>query len=48
MRDTYLKSCHRVNDSLCPIFRLGDMVREAGENFHEIGVEVRSSDINCP
>lgn len=44
MNATYLKSCHRVNDSLCPIFRLGDMVREAGENFHEMAVEVRSPD----
>lgn len=44
MSTTYLKSCHRGNDSLCPIFRLGDMVREAGENFHEMAVEVRSPD----
>lgn len=43
MNDTYLKGCDRVTDSLCPIFRLGDMVREAGENFHEMAVEVRSS-----
>ncbi|TNM90076.1 hypothetical protein fugu_004310 [Takifugu bimaculatus] len=39
MSDTYLKNCHRENDSLCPIFRLGDMVREAGENFQEMAVE---------
>uniref|UniRef100_A0A674PPF2 P2X purinoceptor n=1 Tax=Takifugu rubripes TaxID=31033 RepID=A0A674PPF2_TAKRU len=39
MSDTYLKNCHRKNDSLCPIFRLGDMVREAGENFQEMAVE---------
>lgn len=44
MSATYLKSCHRINNSLCPIFRLGDMVREAGENFHEMAVEVRSPD----
>lgn len=42
MSATYLKNCQRVNDSLCPIFRLGDMVREAGENFREMAVEVSS------
>lgn len=40
MTDSYLKSCHRGNDSLCPIFRLGDIVREAGEKFPEMAVEV--------
>lgn len=44
MSATYLKNCQRVNDSLCPIFRLGDMVREAGENFREMAVEVSSPD----
>uniref|UniRef100_H3DH48 P2X purinoceptor n=1 Tax=Tetraodon nigroviridis TaxID=99883 RepID=H3DH48_TETNG len=39
MSATYLKSCQRVNDSLCPIFRLGDMVREAGESFRDMAVE---------
>lgn len=48
MSDTYLKNCHRENDTLCPIFRLGDMVREAGENFQEMAVEVRSSDFEYP
>lgn len=48
MSDTYLKNCHRENDTLCPIFRLGDMVREAGENFQEMAVEVRSSDFKYP
>lgn len=45
MSAAYLKTCHRGNDSLCPIFRLGDVVREAGENFHEMAVEVRSPDL---
>lgn len=40
MSSAYLRSCHRANDSLCPIFRLGDMVREAGENFSKMAVEV--------
>lgn len=40
MNGAYLSSCQRVNDSLCPIFRLGDIVREAGEKFSEMAVEV--------
>uniref|UniRef100_UPI003AADB00A P2X purinoceptor 7 n=1 Tax=Centroberyx gerrardi TaxID=166262 RepID=UPI003AADB00A len=39
MNDAYLKSCQRSNDSLCPIFRLGDIVQEARENFSEMAVE---------
>nr|XP_020514182.1 P2X purinoceptor 4-like [Labrus bergylta] len=39
MNDAYLRSCDRRNDSLCPIFRLGDLVREAGEKFSEMSVE---------
>ena len=42
MTDSYLKSCHRRNDSLCPIFRLGDVVQEAGEKFPEMAIEVGS------
>lgn len=40
MNDAYLRSCQRGNDSLCPIFRLGDIVREAGEKFPEMAIEV--------
>ncbi|XP_070760675.1 P2X purinoceptor 7 [Enoplosus armatus] len=39
MNDAYLRSCHRGNDSLCPIFRLGDIVQEAGEKFSDMAVE---------
>ncbi|XP_033474668.1 P2X purinoceptor 7 isoform X2 [Epinephelus lanceolatus] len=39
MNDAYLRSCHRGNDSLCPIFRLGDVVREAGEKFSVMAIE---------
>ncbi|XP_062237342.1 P2X purinoceptor 7 isoform X1 [Platichthys flesus] len=39
MNEAYLRSCQRVNDSLCPIFRLGDMVREAGEKFSDMALE---------
>ncbi|XP_069580288.1 P2X purinoceptor 7 [Brachyistius frenatus] len=39
MNEAYLKSCRRGNDSLCPIFRLGDVVREAGEKFSQMAVE---------
>ncbi|CAB1414184.1 unnamed protein product [Pleuronectes platessa] len=43
MNHAYLRSCQRENDSLCPIFRLGDMVREAGEKFSDLAVEVRTT-----
>ncbi|XP_054630750.1 P2X purinoceptor 7 isoform X2 [Dunckerocampus dactyliophorus] len=39
MNDSYLRICQRANDSLCPIFRLGDVVREAGENFSHMAME---------
>ncbi|KAL4660337.1 P2X purinoceptor 4-like [Arapaima gigas] len=41
MNESYLKSCsyNRHSDPLCPIFRLGDIVQEAKENFTEMAVE---------
>ncbi|XP_056275872.1 P2X purinoceptor 7 [Pseudoliparis swirei] len=39
MNDGYLRSCQRDKDSLCPIFRLGDIVREAGEKFSDMAIE---------
>ncbi|KAM9743487.1 P2X purinoceptor 7 isoform 1-T1 [Menidia menidia] len=39
MNDAYLRSCHWGSDPLCPIFRLGDVVREAGEQFSSMAVE---------
>lgn len=39
MTESYLRTCDRRKDRLCPIFRLGDIVREAGENFQELAVE---------
>ncbi|XP_078277765.1 P2X purinoceptor 4a isoform X2 [Rhinoraja longicauda] len=38
---SYLKVCrfHPKIDPFCPIFTLGDMVREAGENFQELSVQ---------
>ncbi|XP_054467113.1 P2X purinoceptor 7 [Anoplopoma fimbria] len=39
MNEGYLKSCQRDKDPLCPIFRLGDVVRDAGEKFSEMAVE---------
>ncbi|XP_064210286.1 P2X purinoceptor 7 [Anguilla rostrata] len=41
MTDKYLKSCtfNRLTDPFCPKFRLGDIVREAKENFSEMAVE---------
>uniref|UniRef100_A0A8D3C726 P2X purinoceptor n=1 Tax=Scophthalmus maximus TaxID=52904 RepID=A0A8D3C726_SCOMX len=39
MNAAYLSSCQRGTDSLCPIFRLGDVVKEAGETFSDMAVE---------
>ncbi|KAJ8285764.1 hypothetical protein GJAV_G00030670 [Gymnothorax javanicus] len=41
MTDKYLRSCtfDRRTDPFCPIFRLGDIVQEAKENFSEMAVE---------
>ncbi|CAL9707712.1 unnamed protein product [Knipowitschia caucasica] len=39
MNGSYLKACERKHDPLCPIFRLGDMVKAAGENFKELAIE---------
>ncbi|XP_067861922.1 P2X purinoceptor 4a isoform X2 [Heptranchias perlo] len=38
---SYLKACrfNRKNDPFCPIFRLGDMVQEAGEDFQQLAVQ---------
>ncbi|XP_055331003.1 P2X purinoceptor 4-like isoform X2 [Paramacrobiotus metropolitanus] len=39
--NTYLSGCHYdpVTDPYCPIFRLGDIVRLAGENYTELAVK---------
>ncbi|XP_077164206.1 P2X purinoceptor 4 [Paroedura picta] len=41
INQTYLKSCryHPKTDPFCPIFRLGDMVVAAGQDFQEMAVE---------
>ncbi|XP_051924924.1 P2X purinoceptor 7 isoform X3 [Hippocampus zosterae] len=39
MTESYLRKCRRANDSLCPIFMLGDVVNRAGENFSTMAVE---------
>lgn len=38
----YLKKCtyHKVTDSLCPVFELGYIVRESGQNFTFLAVKV--------
>jgi hypothetical protein len=40
---TYLQTCvyHSETDPFCPVFRLGDIVEEAGENYAEVAVKVR-------
>ncbi|XP_062310131.1 P2X purinoceptor 7 [Osmerus eperlanus] len=41
MDSTYLKGCrfNKYRDPLCPIFRLGDIIQEAKENFSQMAVE---------
>uniref|UniRef100_W5MJ33 P2X purinoceptor n=1 Tax=Lepisosteus oculatus TaxID=7918 RepID=W5MJ33_LEPOC len=41
VKTSYLKQCifNRVTDPNCPIFRLGDIVREAQEDFQKTAVE---------
>ncbi|XP_059921766.1 P2X purinoceptor 7 isoform X1 [Gadus macrocephalus] len=39
MNDAYLRGCHRGDDALCPIFRLGDIVHQAREDFAVLAVE---------
>lgn len=43
MNDTDLKGCiyNRHTNPYCPIFRLGDIVSEAKENFADMAVEVK-------
>lgn len=38
----YLKKCtyHKVTDSLCPVFDLGYIVKESGQNFTFLAVKV--------
>lgn len=44
-RDGYLKHCtfHEASDLYCPIFKLGFIVEQAGENFTELAHTVRPS-----
>lgn len=43
MKDTELKGClyNPYTNPYCPIFRLGDIVNEAKENFASMAVEVK-------
>lgn len=43
-KDGYLKHCtfHEVSDLYCPIFKLGYIVEQAGENFTELAHTVRA------
>jgi len=40
---TYLQSCNynSETDPFCPIFKLGDIVEGAGENYSEVAIKVR-------
>lgn len=44
MKDTDLKGCiyNHYKNPYCPIFRLGDIVSEAKENFSQMAVEVNA------
>ncbi|XP_028681326.2 P2X purinoceptor 7 isoform X2 [Erpetoichthys calabaricus] len=41
MNASSLKNCryNKKTDPLCPVFRLGDIVKEAGENFTQMAIE---------
>lgn len=43
-KDGYLKHCtfHEVSDLYCPIFKLGYIVEQAGENFTQLAHSVRA------
>ena len=43
-KDGYLKHCtfHEVSDLYCPIFKLGYIVEQAGENFTQLAHAVRA------
>lgn len=45
---TYLQKCiyNPETDPFCPVFRLGDVVEDAGENYTEVAVRVSYSKIN--
>lgn len=38
---TYLKNCtyHPQTNQFCPVFRIGDIITQAGESFHKIGIK---------
>ena len=37
MNNDYISSCNRKNDSLCPLFQVGDMLKEAEPNENNRG-----------
>src|SRR4051812_3114707 len=39
---TYLQSCiyNKHSDPFCPVFRIGDIVKDAGENYSEVAIKV--------
>lgn len=43
--DNYIKKCNfdMVNNTYCPIFRVGDVVRYAQQNFTKLADKVKSS-----
>ncbi len=45
--DSYIKKCNfdMINNTYCPIFRVGDVVRYAQQNFTKLADKVRSKDI---
>lgn len=47
--DKYIKNCNfdMVNNTYCPIFRVGDVVRYAQQNFTRLADKVESSSSLC-
>lgn len=48
-KSDYLKHCtfDQDSDPYCPIFRLGFIVEQAGENFTELAHKVRDREAGC-
>jgi hypothetical protein len=47
MTKSYLSTCiyNKENDTLCPIFKLGDIIEWSGSNFSEVAFTVRGNKI---
>lgn len=46
---SYLKKCtyHKNKDPFCPVFELGYIVKESGQNFHALALKVHRFQVMC-